>query len=97
MKKNPKELYYKKFKRKNNFISKLSTKRIARKAAAHLWIKLSKFEEDRCWSLMYSRIKAREQNRKIFKWSFKDKNYPNGTVTKIYYFVNLYTKKRKVK
>jgi hypothetical protein len=52
------------------------------------------FEEERCWSLLYARIKAREQNRKLSKWTFKDKNYPKGTVMKIYYFHDLYSKKR---
>ncbi len=93
MKKKKKELYYKRFNRKNNFISKLSAKRIARKALAGLWIKMSNFEQDRCMNNVYSRIKARDK-RKFIKWAFKDKNYPKRKIPKIHYFFNLYTKKR---
>ena len=87
--------YNKNFKRKPNFIEELKAKRVARKAMAGLWIKMSKFEEDRALYLIHKRVELRNKGIKLFKFSYKNKEYPKSNISKIFYFYNLYTKKRK--
>lgn len=89
--------YSKNFKRKSNFIEKLKAKRVARKAQAGLWIKMSKFEKDRAFYLLHKRVELRLKGIKLFKFSYKNKEYPKSNISKIIYFYNLYIKKRNLK
>lgn len=79
--------------RKSNFIGNLASKRVARKAMAKLWIKISRFEEERYLQLLHSRVYFRK-TKKLFKWSFKDDFKPRGTKCKIWYFADLYFKRK---
>ena len=48
------------------FIDKLYAKRMARKSSSGLWIKISKFTEDRTIQIIRRRINARKFNNFLF-------------------------------
>lgn len=91
------KIYNKNFQRKSNFIEKLKAKRVARKARSGLWVKMSKFVEDRVLYLLHKRVKLRHKGIKLFKFSYKNKEYPKSKISKMFYFYRLYTKKRNLK
>lgn len=87
--------YKSNFKRKNNFIDEIKTKRVARKACTGLWTRMSKFLDDRAMNLVHRRVECRRNGIKLFKWSYKNKEYPGDKGMKMFYFYKLYSKKRK--
>ena len=60
-------------KRTPNFLEKLSSKRMSRKAQAGLWIKGCNFLETIAWRLLEKRVQLRNEGVQLFKWSLKEK------------------------
>ena len=77
-------------KRTPNFLEKLSSKRMSRKAKARLWIKGCNFLETIAWRLLDKRGQLRNQGVQLFKWGLKEKEYPRIAPMKLYVFWKLY-------